>query len=90
MAAVIARARSLVCKHIADRLALPGPAGYPEEEDLSLIPEVWGGGIFLQIGDIQRLYVPVPLSVHLHMFLVQDGAAHTHLAFVSSSRACSP
>ena len=63
---------------IADRLALPGPAGYPEEEDLFLISQVWGGDILLQIGDLQRLY-----SVHLRMV---HGAGHTsgHYVLVQS------
>ena len=31
----------------------------------------------LQIGDLQQLYGSGPLSVHLRMVLVQDGAGHT-------------
>ena len=87
-AAFIARARSLEYNDIAERLALPGPAGYPEEEDLTLISEVWGGGLLLQIGDLHSMDRDHFPRTYASFWCKME--RDIHLAIMSSSRAGSP
>ena len=60
----------------AQRLALQGAAGFPDESNLALIGDMLGGSVALSVGDTYLVKGTGPVVMHIGFVAAVDGAGH--------------